>query len=223
MNYLELVQRFCRECGETSVTTTVSQTGKARLMVDWVNTAYTDIVGSHRDWGFLRTATSFATVAAQATYTPTQAGTTNFGMWIKDSFRNYPTATGTDAEIEMDWIDHDSWRSQYQLGSSRTSYSQPYYFTITPAKSIGLGPVPSAGYTVTADYFKAPVALSGNTDAHLIPTHYEMIIIYRAMMFYGAKEAAGEVYQHGSSEYKKLLNSLMNDYLPDVEIAGPMI
>lgn len=224
MNFLQLVKRLCRECGVSTdnLTTVVGQTGEALRMVDWVNSAYSDVLLTHQDWGFLRASTSFTTTGGQATYTPAQAGTSNFGLWVRDSFRNYPTATGTDAEIEMEFIGYDLWRHRYQLGSARTATSQPAEFTITPAKAIGLGPVPAAGYTVTADYFTKPVALSADADAHVIPTQYEEIIVYRAMMLYGGFEAASETYDRGRQEFSRLMHALENDYLPDFETAEPL-
>lgn len=192
-------------------------------MVEWFNSAWMDIQGYHQDWGWLRTSTSFVCVAGQATYTPAQAGTTNFGMWERCSFRNYPTATGTDAEIRMDFMDYDMWRDIYQFGSNRTATSQPYHFTITPAKAIGLGPVPTGDYTVTADYFTLPTELSANTDTPSLPTQYHMAIVYRAMMMYGAFESATEVYQRGELEFKRLLRRMENDYMPEIVFGGPLV
>lgn len=224
MNFLELTKRLCRECGvnTANLTTVVSQSGEALRMVDWLNAAWMDIQGKHHDWGWLRASTSFATVAGQATYTPAQAGVTNFGSWVRDSFKNYPTATGTDAEVEMGYIGYDAWRHKYQLGSARTATSQPYEFTITPAKAIGLGPVPAAGYTVTADYFASPTEMSLDADIPSLPTHYHLAIVYRAMMMYGAFEAAAEVYQRGEMEYTRLMRRMENDRLPEIMLGEPL-
>lgn len=223
MTFLQIVKRFCRECGAGQVTTTVSQSGEALRMVDWVNSAYMDVLGAHQDWGFLRTSTSFASVAGQAAYTPTQAGATNFGRWVRDSVRNYPTATGTTAEVFMEFMDYESWRNIYQFGSNRTATSQPYHVTITPEKALGFGPVPAAGYTITGDYFTAPVEMSGDSATHLIPAHYEMIIVYKAMMFYGGFEAASETYDRGRIEFNRMMSKMRNDYLPDIEFAEPLL
>lgn len=192
-------------------------------MVEWFNSAWMDIQGYHQDWGWLRTSTSFVCVSGQASYTPTQAGATNFGMWVRDSFRNYPTATGTPAEIRMNFMEYEYWRDLYQFGSNRTSTSQPAYFTITPAKSIGLGPVPTGDYTVTAEYFTMPTELSASTDTPSLPTQYHMAIVYRAMMMYGAYESAQEVYQRGEIEFKRLLRRMENDYMPEVTFGGPLV
>lgn len=220
MNFLQLVQRACRECGISSdnLLTIVGQTGEARRMVEWVNSAYTDILASQQDWGFLRTSASWATIAGQATYTPTEAGTSNFGSWIRNSFRCYNTAAGVNSEIQLGYMDYDYWRDVYQYGSNRTTTSQPTVVTITPARAIGLGPVPAVGYTITGDYFTKPVEMSGDTGAHVIPSQHELAIVYRAMMSYGAYESATEVYQRGELEYKKIMTRLRNEYLPEVTL-----
>lgn len=228
--FLELTSRLCRECGvsTSNFATTVNQSGKLRLMCDWINAAWMDIQGLHQDWDWLRTSVSFVTVDGQATYAlGSGAGTTGvtaavFGMWDRRSFRNYPTATGTPAEICMGYIDHDRWRDTYQIGSSRTATSQPYQFTITPAKAIGLGPVPASGYTITGDYFTCPTEMSADVDIPALPAHYHMAIVYRAMMMYGAYEAAPEVYQRGEMEYKRLMSRVEHDRLPEFTFGEPL-
>jgi hypothetical protein len=118
----------------------------------------------------------------------------------------------------MEYADYEAWRNLYQFGSNRTSTSQPYHVAITPAKSLGFGPVPAAGYTITGDYFYSPTEMSGDSATHLIPTHYEMIIVYKAMMFYGGYEAAVETYDRGKLEFDRMMNKMRNDYLPDIEL-----
>ncbi|MFA6972410.1 MAG: hypothetical protein WC208_13575 [Gallionella sp.] len=222
--YLQLVNLLKDESGSRAadLTTAIGLTGEGRRFANWINAAWMDIQGKHQDWGWKRTSTSFVTVNGQATYTPAQAGTTNFGMWSRDSFRNYLTATGTDAEVEMEYIDYEAWRNHYQLGSNRTSYSQPHDITITPAKSLGLGPVPLVGYTVTGDYFTCPTEMTADADIPALPVHYHMAIVYRALMYYAANEAASEVYNHGKTEFNRLMTRIENDYLPEVTLAGPL-
>lgn len=226
MNFLALGQRTLEKCGiarGTALTSMVGQSGKALEIVHRVNEAYMDIQSQHRDWGFLRASTTWTTIASQATYTPTQCGCTDFGMWERTQFRNYLTATGTDSEIFMTYMDYEAWRDVYQFSAERNSPSQPYRFTITPNKSIGLGPVPLVGYTVGGDYFKAPTELALDADIPVLPTHYHMLIVYRAMMLYAPSDAAVEIYQEGMTEFKKLMSRLENDYLPEVLLAEPLI
>lgn len=221
MNFLQIVQRVSEKCGiarNTNITTAVGQSGKALELVNRVNEAWLSIQGEHRDWGWLHTATSFVTISGQATYTPTEAGATNFGMWDREDFRNYLTATGTAAEVFMSWLDYQAWRDIYQFSSNRTSLSQPYNFTITPAKAIGLGPVPPVGYTVAGYYWKAPTEMSLDSDIPSLPVHYHMAIVYRAMMLYAPSDAATEIYQEGEKEFARMMNRIEADYLPEITI-----
>lgn len=221
--YLQLVNKLKDESGSKAadLTTAIGLTGEGRLLANWINAAWMDIQGQHRDWGWLRTSLAgFATVNGQATYTPAQAGATNFGMWDRDSFRNYLTATGTAAEVFMTYMPYARWRDIYQFGSSRTSYSQPYDITITPAKALGLGPVPLGGYTVIGDYFTCPTEMTADADIPSLPVHYHMAIVWRALMFYGANEAASEVYEHGKKEFGILMSRIENDYVPEIELGA---
>lgn len=220
--YLELVNKLKDKTGSKAadLTTAIGLTGEGRMLAGFVNDAWMDIQGQHQDWGWLRNPTSFATVNGQATYTPTQAGVTDFGMWDRYSFRNYLTATGTAAEVFMHFMPYEDWRNIYQFSANMTSYSQPYDFTITPAKSLGLGPVPLVGYTVTGDYFKCPTEMTADADIPALPVHYHMAIVYRAMMFYAAEEAANEIYVHGNKEFNRIMSRIEKDYLPDFEVGG---
>ena len=47
-----------------------------------------------------------------------------------------------------------------------------------------------------------------------------MMIVYRAMMFYGGYESAPEVYQRGEAEFKRLMSRLDIDQLPTL-VSGP--
>lgn len=228
MNFLAGVQRLCRECGIGSVSTVVSQSGEARRMVDWYNTAWMDIQGKHKDWGWMRASASFVTVDGQATYAiGTGAGevgvaVASFGSWVKNSFKAYLTASGNSAEQILHYMEYDDWRAIYQFGLARTTTSQPTRFTITPAKAIGLGAVPPAGYTITGDYFACPTEMAADADIPSLPAHYHMAIVYRAMMMYGAFEAAQEVYQRGELEFNKLMRRIKNDRLPEFTMAEPL-
>lgn len=225
MTNLELVQRLAQKAGiarSTSITTVVAQTGKALELVNRVNEAWMEVQGKHQDWGWMRTTASFTTTGGQATYTTAQANATNFGMWEKDSFRNYLTATGTSDEILMSYIDYDAWRNTYQFGTNRTATARPQFVTITPTKSLGLGPVPLVGYTVTGDYYNCPTEMTANADVPSLPVHYHMAIVYRAMMLYAPSDAASEIYEEGKTEFNKLMNRIESDYLPIVRLGGSL-
>jgi hypothetical protein len=223
-NFLALTQKFCRYVGipGTGPTTVTAQTGELARMVNYVIDAWTDIQSMHQDWEWMRTSTTFTSVDGQGTYTLADLAITDHGRWIPDSFRCYNTAAGQASEIFLGHEDYNTWRDTWQYGATRTTTGQPIVFAITPVKAIGLGPVPSAGYTITGDYYTAPVVLASDSDTPAAPSQFHNVIIYRAMMSYGSYESAPEVYQRGELEYKRIMRLMEQDRLPEVTICGSL-
>lgn len=231
MTYLSLVQDLWRESGASGTSpgppAVAGQTGEFARLVAWIAAAWTDIQGAHTDWDFMRASASFTTVAGTSTYTlGTGAGTVgvtaaNFGQWDRNTARAYLTATGTDDEQFLDYISYDEWRDTYLLGTLRGTNVRPLVFSISPAKAICLPPA-LTGYTVTIDYFTAPVVLSADADEPTLPAHFQIAIVYRALMMYGAYESASEVYNRGELEFGKLMRRMTADRLPEIRFAGAL-
>lgn len=223
MNFIQLVARVAMECGVTPPTTTISQTDESLRLVSWTNTAWMDIQSAHRDWQWMRKSASFITVAGQVSYSPTtDILLTDFGMWSRDTFRNYVTSVGTNSEIFMNYLDYEEFRNRYLYGALRNTRSRPVEMTITPDKSIAVGPVPIDGYTVTGDYFSVPSEMALDADIPVLPSQFHMAIVYKAMMFYGGFEAATEVYQRGNEEFLKIMRRLTADRLPEIVQCGAL-
>lgn len=226
MNFLQLSQRLARETGVAGAgpSTVIGQTGEAGRLVNWVADAWNDIQTTHQDWEWLRASVSFVTMAGQARYTPTQCGITagTFGMWARNTFRNYDTAAGVSSEIEMDFTHYEDWRQSYDLGALKLARTRPIEVTVTPAKEIALGPYPAAGYTITGDYYTAPVILSLDADTPAMPAQFHMAIVWKAMMSYGAFESASEVYARGELEFGKFMMRMTADRLPEITMAGAL-
>ena len=81
---------------------------------------------------------------------------------------------------------------------------------ITPDKSLALARTALPEYTVTGRYYKTPSELSAATDTPALPTRYHMLIVYRAMMLYGAFEAAQELYAMGEQGFTQMMKILSN-------------
>lgn len=216
MNFLALVSRARRKCGVTGAdpTTLVDQPEETKRLIDWVNEAWMDIQLQREDWEWMRSTFSFVTVNLQSSYTPAEAGITDFGVWALDNFRNYVTATGTRSEILMDYWPYEAWRDTYYFGANRLVASRPIVASITPDKQLALGPFGASGYTVTGSYYKVASELSANTDTPDLPAQFHMAIIYRTMMLYGAYEAAQEVYNEGEIEFKKMMGRINLNQIP---------
>ena len=225
MTFIELCQRTARECSVTGTgpSTAIAQTGELGRIVNWVAEANMEIERAHPDWMFMRLSTLFGTVAAQANYPfGTGAGTcgvtaATFGMWARDSFRNYPTASGNTAEIEMSYMEYDAWRAVYEFGATRYVQTQPLVVSFFPAdQSPNVGPYPNGDYTVTGNYFRQPILLAADADIPGLPPQFHMMVVYKAMMYYGAYEGAPEVYDRGEMEFDKNMRRLDALRLPEI-------
>lgn len=224
MNFLALVNRTRLECGVSGsdLASVSGQTGESARLIAWCQSAWLDIQSARTDWQWMRKSASFQTVAGQATYTPAAIGLADFGSWFRDTFRNYDTAAGIKSETFMDYLAYDDWLDSYQIGALRSVQTRPNVITITAAKSIGLGPVPAAGYTVTGDYFSVPSDLAANTDTPGLPAQFHMAIVYRAMVSYGMYEAAGETVQRGQMEFDKMMRRLHAHQMPEITAGGAL-
>ena len=224
MNFLALCNRLKRKARVSgdALTAVTGQIEEYSRLIDWINESWMDLQLAREDWHWMRTSASCATVLNQATYTATDFAITDLGNWERDSFRVYLTTTGTAGEQYLSYTGYDGWRDTYQFGPSRTAASMPTVMTITPANAVGVGPVPLAGYTITGDYFKVASELAATTDIPALPTQFHMAIVYRAMMFYGASEAASEIYQEGETEFKRFMRMLVKNQLTGITVGGAL-
>ncbi len=225
MNFLQLVNRTRVECGVSGPALVTAQglSGEAARIANWVSGAWTDIQTSHEDWQWMREPVQFNTVTQQQEYTPTQAGVgTTFGNWKRDSFRCSSVGQNYADEQLLNFMEWTTFRNLYQYGNMRTTYARPVVVAITPGatKKLAFGSIPNQPYVITGEYYKKPTELSADIDEPTLPERFHMAIVYRAMMFYAGYEAAPEVYQRGELEFRRLINRLNIDQLPNV-ISGP--
>lgn len=227
MNYLQLVNTARVECGVSgpalaTVQNLTAGTESAR-MASWVNQAWVDVQTAKEDWQWLRDAVQFNTVTQQQVYTPTQAGVSStFGNWKRDSFRCSSVGQNYRDEQLLNYMEYTTFRNLYIYGNMRTTYARPVVVSIAPGsdKSLAFGSIPDQAYVITGEYYKKPVDFSADTDEPAIPARFHMVIVYRAMMYYGGYEAAPEVFARGEQEFKRLMNRLDIDQLP-TPVSGP--
>lgn len=242
MNFLSLVQRLAVECGvyatqdiATKIPSIGSASGSSGRLVNWVNDALSDILSAHDDWDFMRSSNllgagvSFPTIAGQATYKlGTNTGEVGidpdtFGKWDRGTFRNYTTSVGFRDEIPMDDIRYDRWRNEYMMNANRLVQTRPIAVAIGPDKSLCLGPPSNGLYTITGDYFLAPVAMVADADIPLgLPTRFHMMIVYSGMCKYAGYDAASEVFQRGSDEYGRMYAQLQALYAPAISFGAAL-
>lgn len=229
LNFLTLCQRLRRKCrvagsGPTSVT---NNTEEYARLVDFTNEAWMLIQRKHeRDWFFMRAPCSVDTIQGQAAYGAAEFGLTDLGQFVLnyetgDTFRIYPTGQIA-GETFMDPIDYDDWRDTYDIGSMRTAYQRPDSVAQGPDGLLYLGPIPSAGWTITGEYIRIPSEMSNANDIPSLPAQYHMAIVYRAMMLYGVSEAAQEVYVDGKNSFDQIMREIEATQLPRIRMAGAL-
>lgn len=225
MNYLQLINRLRLECGVSGpdLTSLENLSQESRRMAAWIADAWVDVQTEHDDWQFMRREIAFNAVPGQQSYTAADAGIEQtFANWKRDSFTCSSEGQNFGDEDELPFMDYDHFRRMYRFGVARTNEGRPVFMTVTPDKSLALGPVPDQDYLITGDYYARPVRLQAAEDMPLIDERYHMLIVYRAMMSYGTFEAATEVYGRGDMEYRRLRSKLVIDQLPRLVSGAPL-
>lgn len=229
MSFLQLASRVRQECrvsgtGPTSVT---NQSVELTRILTWTNEAWKEIQRAHPTWRFLRNNCSTATVAGKTNYFASDFNLTDWGSWALnyatgDTFRNYNTAAGVNSETPMFPVEYDDWRNTYLFGAARSTYTRPNVVALAPDGSLAMGPITAAGYTITGEYYKAPQDLVLATDTPQMPSQFHMAIVFKAMQYYGASEAASEVYDMGEKQFAIIYRALINHQLPNYRLAGAL-
>lgn len=233
--YLELCQTLVREGAISgTLSTTVGATGEHLRVTNWIISAWKDIQTMRDDWGFMRSSyfngggASFTTVASTSRYTlGSGSGTVgvtaaNFTRWDRDSFRYYNTTSGVSSEVPMTWIDYDVWRDAYMLGAQQSVNTVPVVVAIAPDMTVCVPPT-LAGYTIRADYWRAPQVFSANADEPTgLPSRFHDLIWWKALKDHGYYKAAPEVLQRAREGYRDLMGVLQEQYRPEVYMEGAL-
>lgn len=224
MTFLEMCRRLRLEAGISGAgpTSVTGQTGDYEKVVEWVKSAYQDIQNTHDRWLFLQGGFSFNTVAGTQEYTATAAGITDLATW---KFQQDGDMRAYSSYGDEQWLEYMPWadfRANYLYGSSRETTGKPTTFTVKPNNALVFYPIPHDAYTIDGEYWKVPDTLSANSDTPIFPARFHMAIVWRALVFYGAKVAAEEAYQHGAKEYDKLMDALERDQLPKIIWGNPL-
>jgi hypothetical protein len=222
MNLLQLVNQARVECGVSgpALSTAQNLSGESLRMAAWVKQAWIDIQTSKEDWLFMRNSFFFNTTANVWQYSATAAGLLDFGNWKRDSFRCSTVGFDHKDEQLMNFMEWTTYRNLYQYANMRQTYARPVVVSIMPNKDLAFGAIPNLAYVIDGEYYTQPVDLVADADVPLIPSRYHMMIVYRAMMYYGGYESAPEVLSRGDFEYRRQYSRMEIDQLPTI-VSGP--
>jgi len=225
MNFLQLAQRLRQEAGASGngPVSTQNQVGESKRLCDWINTAWLEIQGLHDVWGFMREPFQFEAPANSAQTTPTQAGLTDWRYWHRDTLRCWRTAIGiSDEQWLVEW-EYQVFRDTYRFNQNRDLVGRPLVFAVEPnSKALMYGPLMDAAYTVVGEYQRVPTPLVNDADEPDLQPHQHMIIVYKALEYYGLFESAGEVITRAQKQYSALLSQLEREQLPNVYLGDPL-
>lgn len=199
MTALELAQLVRQECGIAGAGTPAAftgQTGEMKRVVDWVTQADLHIQSLEVDWRFLWKEFQVNTVAGTAGY----AVPTDFDEWDPDSFYLDYSA---DDYVKLDvYTDYRVWRKEHRQGAKTNE--KPTRLVIKPDDSLILDWPPDAVYSLTADYYRKPVALAADADEPPYPARYHRLVVAKCKEFYGIHEDAPEYVQEGIKEWNEI-------------------
>ena len=212
MNFLTICQTVRQEVGVsgTGPTTVVSQEGQLKVIVDAVAAASFQIQTLWHDWDFLWS--QYSSTTSIGTRAPALQKPTDLNVWDRNSF--YLDYT-SDTNYRLEDYDYIAYRDNYRQGVATNS--TPVYVIIQPDQNIILDPPPDAVHTITADYWKTPAALTGNTDIPDIPPQYHRAVVARAKTMWAEREEAPEILLSASAEYQDLLDKLESNSLSGQE------
>lgn len=222
--FLQLCSSLRREAGisGSGPTTVLSQSGEMLRVVEWVKAAYEYVQNLHPNWSFLRTEFALNTATGTATYEKDSGDIEDLGEYKSDSLRIYKVAIGVSDEQELEYVPWDQFRTVYIRSTSGTLQARPTLYSIKPDQSLMFWPIPDAVYKVTGEYFKAAQTLTADTSVPIIPAAFHNIIVWKALMLYGAYAGSQEAYAHGQNEYRAALSKLVLNQLPKVGFGAPL-
>jgi hypothetical protein len=224
MSFLQLVQRLRSESGTSGggPVTVSGATGEIKSLCNWVADAWMNIQMSRRDWFFMRQPVEFTTAPGKSSYTTEDAGIDSFADFKLDSFRQYSVAAGFASESRLAYQPYDLFRDSHLFGAQRSNTQMPVDFTVDPGENFILGPIPDTSYVINGECYARPTVMELDGDCPTMPSQYHMMIVWRALMYYGQNQAAPEAYTHGQNEYSRMMSELMRDQLPTFTVGGAL-
>jgi hypothetical protein len=218
MNFLQLAQRTHTECGLSGVGPqgVSNQTGINAKLVSWVRQAWEELQSDREDWRWAWKQATVPLTAGQASYDLLTL-IPDYGVIVRDAV-TVTAPTDPNNVSEGVYSEYPIFSRSYERGVS--AHGRPIIFTVAPDRSMRLAPTPDAAYNVILEYYAAPQSLSASTDTPLLPVHYHMAIVYRAVMLYAAHDDHPQLNQDAVLNYERWLRRIMATEAPQVRVSG---
>ncbi len=209
MNYLDLCKGYVSElgiAGGTGPAAVTGQTGEMANVVRWIRDACLDIDNMWRDWRYLWCEYD-VNVSNENVPPPALPANPPAREWNRDSlWINF----GTSAAKQLAFVE---WPRFRVMAAGGIASGQPTEFTEMPNRVIRLNRRPANVTPLHAEYWRRPPVLAANSDVPLMPDDYHRVIICRAAIMYGNREAAGEIINGMEAEYVSMIDKLQSDQI----------
>lgn len=206
----------------TGPASVLGQTGIQLKIVEWVQDADKDIQNLLSDGAFLVRDFDFPTTIDKQIYTTAEALVPELNKWIIDRSGEVRCRLLASDEQFIEYVPWAKFRQTYLMGPAREIKGRPGYFTIKPDKSMALFPTPDKEYRISGEYRLKAQMMAANGAEPLYPSEFHMAAVWRALMLYGAYEAADERYSHGQNEFRRILGLLRADQMPRISWGAPL-
>lgn len=232
MTYLELVQRTIRESGaHLEVPDTLSGLdGLQSLFKDWVNQAWEETQIERPDWFFRQDDTSVTldptTLTNEVIVPPDEILATFEQDWRLLSLREVYIHDPADTDVIPDrlfYVSWTSWPDMFARSESRQEYNvndttegKPRWYTVAPNGDMYVYPRPDQTYEIQFFAPKAIQTLEVDADEPILDEHYQLGIVYRALMEYALYHDDRSVFERARNKWRSYKKGMEYKYMPDM-------
>jgi hypothetical protein len=224
---LDLVQRLARWSGTelpSEITSTTSPaTDHIGDLVAFVDQAWLDIqLHRNNDWSWMRHRLSDDSVALTASNRLLTMATIDatcrriVPLYVHDVrplryvLLKDPS---TSALHRAEQIDYDIFRGYRDRDT--TIEGKPVRYTVRPDGTLEFDPAPDVAYKINLDWVHEPKELTADATEPDMPAHFHMLIVWWAIVHLMDFDQNGGRYQAADRQYRRMLNRLMIEQLPD--------
>jgi len=190
-NFLDIAKAtYLRTGGPGQLESVEKQTGRKALAVEWCNTAWLTLQGSHTRWAWMWDRFNFKGSKGKDEFREPTGSTTNrpIRSWDKGVVTVHETDLGTEDETEIVYMPWEEFNECFRIGEIQTE--RPTYFSITPDVRLVTDTKLDQEYVFQGQLWTRPTQLVNNTDEPGMPVEFWPLIVYDAYFQYAEEYGA---------------------------------
>ena len=220
-NFLQICQNVRSQSGisGSGPSNVTGQTAIYADVVRWVTESYNEIQTEHENWNFLHNTYSLAVPAFFDTITMPVEGVRVI------SHESFVMQDINGKRLRIDYVPWSVWKVADKLYLDEDNEEGvPEYVTQLPNKSLKFHPTIQEDGVIHFEGYREPHIMVNSTDVPIIPTQYQTLIEFKALMKYSSYYNATEVFKANDLAYKELLSKMKFSELPkDNTFTRPLV